>query len=112
VKELLYKHFWLPYGQDIETWPLRLAFKVFDFGVNASPSVAIKTLQKTVGAMPDGVIGSETRIKIMQSDPDTVIARFSLNQCQYYAQITTARPTYLEFLVGWVRRAADLGETI
>lgn len=33
---------------------------VFDFGVNAGPDVAVKSLQEIVGTKPDGIIGDKT----------------------------------------------------
>jgi lysozyme family protein len=52
------EHFWRPIrGDDL---PPALALLVFDMAVNSGVSDAAKALQASVGALEDGIIGSQT----------------------------------------------------
>lgn len=96
-----------------------LAFKIFDFGINASPKAAIRILQDTVngwqkykslkddgvmGALTLGAINSITRICLENDrvvEGETVLYRFYiLNVKEYYK----TRSTFGKFGKGWLKR--------
>ena len=58
----------LPDGLDLE---------VFDFGVNAGPGEAVKSLQKIVGVTADGSIGPITLAALGQLKPRDLISQYS-----------------------------------
>ena len=51
--------------------PAGLDLEVFDFGVNAGPGEAVKTLQKIVGVTQDGSIGPITLAALGQFKSET-----------------------------------------
>lgn len=81
-----------------------IARTLFDFGVNAGTSTAVKLAQIVVGATPDGSIGPKTLALINEINPDLFMARFSLAKLARYEQIVTKDKTQRDFLLGWVRR--------
>ena len=85
--------------------PSGLDFAVFDFGVNSGPSRAVKTLQRLVGAAPDGKIGPVTL--------DAVRARGTLKLIKEYQDARLAflkgLRTWGTFGKGWSRRVNEVG---
>jgi lysozyme family protein len=69
-------------------------------GVNAGPGRAVKLLQQSIGCVPDGVIGPATRGLICDSNPATLIAKFSETRREYYR----ALKTFPIFGKGWLAR--------
>lgn len=61
--EAIYRqNYWTQSGGDV--LPTGLDFLVFDMGVNAGPSRAVKILQKVVGTNQDGQIGPQTLSRV------------------------------------------------
>ncbi len=82
----------------------KLAFLVFDWGVNSHPSVAIKQLQRTLGLNQDGKIGAAT-IAQVQSFPEETICRLYLQRRKdFYRSIVQQKPDQAKFLKGWLAR--------
>lgn len=87
----------------------RIAWQIFDFGVNAGVSRSAKIIQRLVGAKTDGVIGPNTVGKI-----NTYIGRYPLyieflsERLKYYMMLTEVRIKNLKYLKGWVLRAMEL----
>jgi lysozyme family protein len=84
----------LPPGLDLE---------VFDFGVNAGPSEAVKTLQKIVGVTQDGSIGPITLAALGQLKPKDVIGRYSDARLAFYKALNNP-----EFEQGWANRVSQI----
>jgi hypothetical protein len=84
----------LPPGLDLE---------VFDFGVNAGPSEAVKTLQKIVGVTQDGSIGPITLAALGQLKPKDVIGRYSDARLAFYKAVNNP-----EFEQGWANRVSQI----
>jgi lysozyme family protein len=76
---------------------------MFDFAINAGPGRAIKTMQKAIGATPDGVIGPKTMQALKDADQKDLIAKFSMEKELFYK----ALPTFATFGKGWMRRVAE-----
>jgi len=87
----------------------RVAWQIFDFGVNAGVSRSAKMIQGIVGAKTDGVIGPNTVGKI-----NTYTGRYPLyieflsERLKYYMMLTEVRIKNLKYLKGWVLRAMEL----
>ena len=79
--------------------PKGVDYAVFDFAVNAGVRRCIKTLQKAVGAEPDGVLGSITQALIRQSNPRDLLVKFSDEKIQFYQALNQPR-----FERGWLNR--------
>jgi hypothetical protein len=84
----------LPPGLDLE---------VFDFGVNAGPSEAVKTLQKIVGVTQDGSIGPITLAALGQLKPKDVIGRYADARLAFYKAVNNP-----EFEQGWANRVSQI----
>lgn len=85
----------LPKGVDLE---------VFDFGVNAGPSRAVKLLQKVVGVEQDGSVGPVTLAAVRICKPQDLVARFSKERLDYYHSLANAP----QFEKGWTARANEI----
>ena len=85
----------LPPGLDLE---------VFDFGVNAGPSRAIKTLQSLVGVTEDGFMGPVTLAAVRTREPFELIERYTEARLEFYKSLRSES----EFLRGWERRVTEI----
>jgi lysozyme family protein len=85
-----------------------LDYCVFDVSVNSGVGRAIKLLQQTVGATPDGGYGSITAalVKEAEKDPIKLIEQFSAKR-QEFLESLKAFPTFGK---GWSRRVAEVKE--
>lgn len=85
--------------------PSGLDYAVFDFAVNSGPSRAAKFLQAIVGAVQDGVIGSET-LKAIEAQGNTV--RLVQQLCDKRLAWLRGLKTWPSFGKGWERRVMDV----
>jgi len=85
-----------------------LDYCVFDVSVNSGVGRAVKLLQQTVGATPDGGYGSITAalVKEAEKDPEKVISLFSARRLEFL-QSLKAFPVFGK---GWSRRVAEVKE--
>jgi lysozyme family protein len=85
-----------------------LDYCVFDVAVNSGVGRAIKLLQQTVGATPDGGYGSITAalVKEAEKDPEKIISLFSSRRLEFLESLK-AFPTFGK---GWSRRVAEVKE--
>ena len=102
VAPLYRKNYWdAVRGDDL---PPGVALSVFDFAVNAGPQRAIRYLQITVGALPDGVIGPKTLAKVAARPERQLISEYADARRSYYRQLKT----FKTFGKGWLRRVAHI----
>jgi hypothetical protein len=101
AKEIYRTNYWnrmqcglLPKGLDLE---------VFDFGVNAGPSRAVKNLQKIVGVTEDGSMGPITLAAVRTLNPRDLVARFSQERLAFYQSLN--QPVFLK---GWSNRVNQI----
>jgi lysozyme family protein len=82
---------------------------VFDVAVNSGVGRAIKFLQQSVGATPDGGFGSITMalVKQAESDPVKLIEMYSARRLEFLQSLKT----FETFGKGWSRRVAEVKET-
>ena len=85
-----------------------LDYCVFDVAVNSGVGRAIKLLQQTVGATPDGGYGSITAalVKEAEKDAEKIISLFSSRRLEFLESLK-AFPTFGK---GWSRRVAKVKE--
>lgn len=88
-------------GDDL---PKGVDYAVFDFAVNAGVGRAAKFLQRSVGAVDDGVIGSGTLGLAAKADPAKLLANFSDQKQRFYNGLVASNPTQQKFLKGWLAR--------
>ena len=81
---------------------------VFDISVNSGVGRAIKLLQSSVGATPDGGFGSITSalVKKAEEDPERLIELLSAKRLEFM-QSLKAFPVFGK---GWSRRVAEVKE--
>jgi lysozyme family protein len=91
-------------GPGFESLPEPLRSHVVDFGVNAGPHMATKTLQRVVGVKDDGVLGPQTRAALASADIAEVTRRFWQERIRYYGHLVALRPANATFLDGWLNR--------
>ena len=82
---------------------------VFDVAVNSGVGRAIKFLQQSVGATPDGGFGSITMalVKQAENDPIKLIELYSARRLEFLQSLKT----FETFGKGWSRRVAEVKET-
>lgn len=99
-KAIYSRDYWGPAGCD--ALPDQAKFQVFDMAVNSGVKTALRTVQRAIGATPDGVLGPQT-LQAVQSMPATrFIARFNGARLAYMAALTD----WPAFGRGWANRVA------
>jgi len=83
----------------------RLATQLFDFAINAGPTQAIKTLQRSLGVYADGIIGPITLNSINNIiDQARVSKSFALFRVAFYFKLVQMKPSQRQFLMSWLSR--------
>ncbi len=83
----------------------RMATELFDFAINAGPVQAVKTLQRSVGAYPDGMLGPATLNAIRNQLSLIEASRaFALQRIAFYFKICQQKPNQKQFLMSWLSR--------
>jgi len=88
-------------GDDL---PAGVDYAVFDFAVNAGTGRAAKFLQRAVGAVDDGVIGSGTLALVAKITPGKLLQNFAEQKEAFYNTLADKNPTQQKFLKGWLAR--------
>ena len=110
------RQYWMPVRGD--ELPAGIDASVFDMAVHSGVSRASKTLQRCIGAKPDGVIGEITLGKlaqlVKQGQLEVIIKQFNKRRMSFMRRLKT----FKTFGKGWTRRvmgrvdgvqAADIG---
>lgn len=85
---------------DCASLPPPLRLPLFDGAVQHGVRVAVKLLQQSVGAAPDGVMGPETRAACARAIWPEVLVDYLARRARLYA----VQPGYPAFGFGWMRR--------
>jgi len=91
-------------GADLPAWA---AYPTFDMAVNQGIRAAARTLQRTIGATADGVIGPRTLSYAAAMDPVLGLSDFTARRAKKYAETRN----FDRFGLGWMRRAIDVHDT-
>lgn len=100
AKAIYKRDFWGAVGCDAV--PEGIKFDLFDMAVNSGVKAAIRTLQESVGATPDGALGPLTLQAINSMPQARMAARFNGHRLAYMASLST----WPAFGRGWARRIA------
>ena len=87
--------------------PTGVDYMAFDAAVNMGVGQSIRLLQKSLGCVPDGVIGPNTMKAINDADTKTLIDKFSAQKEMFYRSLAT----FVTFGKGWMRRVAEVKQT-
>src|SRR4030042_1155059 len=113
AKEIYYKDYWIPANCDklVSAGYPMLAKVSFDSAINCGVSTAKKFIQKYLGLLDDGIIGSQTfRVLSLQSDLKVSIGAVFERE-DYYDEIEKKNEKLLKYEKGWERRIIDLPVT-
>jgi lysozyme family protein len=91
--------------------PAGVDYAAFDFAVNAGTARAAKFLQRSVGAVDDGVIGSGTLGLIAKADPAKLLDNFTDQKQRFYNGLAANNPSQQKFLKGWLARVDRVQDT-
>lgn len=98
--------FWRPCGGD--AMPAGLDLAVFDFAVHSGPKRAVRALQVLVGAVPDGIVGTNTKSAlagaVRKSGIEAVLRRFFSARLKFLKRL----PHYRKFARGWRARISTM----
>jgi lysozyme family protein len=87
----------------------RLAWHIFEFGVNAGIGRAARAIQRLVGAVPDGTIGTDTLSKISYYQGEHPLWMcFIGEQVKHFMMCVDRDSTQIVNLKGWALRAVEL----
>ena len=104
VREFYKREFWDKMRGD-EIASQEVASSIFNFGVNAGMSMAVKIAQIVVNATPDGGIGAKTVEKLNQvTDGQRFKESYALAKIARYVEICNKNPVQVKFLKGWINR--------
>lgn len=81
---------------------------VFDTGVNNGTATAIRILQQSVGAKPDGILSAVTLGAVAAFPSKDMIARFLNGRQAYDNNIVARNPSQEVFAAGWKNRIDEL----
>ena len=98
AREIYRSRYWTP--MRCADLPAGVELMVFDFGVNAGPSRAIKLLQHKSGVRADGSIGPVTLAAVRANRPASLIVALAEARLDYYRMLDT----YETFGRGWTAR--------
>ena len=84
--------------------PKGLDYMMFDASVNMGVGQSIRLLQKSLGCVADGVIGSNTMKLINQSKVNDMIDKYSAQKEMFYRSLAN----FSVFGKGWLNRVAQV----
>ena len=103
VREFYKREFWEKMRGD-EIGSQEIASSIFNFGVNAGMSMAVKIAQIVVNATPDGGMGAKTLELLNQQNGGDFRKSYALAKIARYADICNKNRTQSKFLLGWINR--------
>jgi len=110
VEEIYYKRYWLKAKCD-QMHP-KLAVVHFDTAVNTGTKQSAKFLQRSVGAIDDGIIGPKTLDRINNYNEQKAINNYLKRRRNFYKMLANKRPKLEKFLKGWLKRVDHLEHII
>jgi lysozyme family protein len=100
---IFFTDYWL--ANKCDQLPEPVALIIFDIAVNQSAVFARKSLQRIIGAKPDGFIGKNTLKSLQSADITNVLHELTKRRCLRYAKKVKDTSTQIKYLRGWLDRA-------
>ena len=100
--EIYFNDYWIPMNLSVITDD-ELVLRLFCMGVNAGIRTTIKILQKLMGVVADGFIGSDTARAIREFDGN-VVDEFIKRQKKFYVTLVQKDESQRPNLLGWLNR--------
>jgi len=109
AKKIYFCDFWYK-GRFEEIADEAIATQVFDLSVNLGIRASVIVLQRALRSVgknvqEDGLMGPETLLATMYSEPRSLLAAIKSEAAGYYRQIAAKNPSQQKFLKGWLNRA-------
>lgn len=101
AKALYKRDFWD--ANQLDQFPLVVAFEFFDCAVNCGASTAARLLQRAVGVAEDGVIGPITLAAVGKFNADKLAKRMLAHRIKFYTKLSN----WHTFGAGWANRLAN-----
>lgn len=99
--EIYRKSYWVQSGGDL--LPVGIDFMAFDYGVNSGPAQAVKSLQRIVGVMTDGIVGGQT-VAAVKTYKGDLIGAYAVERLRFMKTLKTW-PTFKR---GWQSRVMNV----
>ena len=108
AKKIYYRDFWQK-GRFEEIRDDLVSTQLFDLSVNLGIRAAVIVLQRALRSVgktvqEDGLMGPETLLATMYSEPRCLLAAIKSEAAGYYRQIVAKNPSQQKFLKGWLNR--------
>lgn len=102
VREFYKREYWfkIPLDDGIKK------YIIFEYGVNAGLTKAIKLAQIVSGSTADGVIGRKTIEKLALMDDEIFALRYFVARVKHYNDLAN-KSQYRPYLRGWINRALE-----
>ena len=109
AKKIYYRDSWQK-GKFEEIDDEKVATQLFDLSVNLGMQAAVIVLQRALRSVgktvqEDGLIGPQTLLATLNSEPRCLLAAIKSEAAGYYRQIAAKNPSQQKFLKGWLDRA-------
>ena len=101
--DIFYQKFYLPLRIEEIQNPL-LALHVFDHGVNAGKSRAVKMLQRILKLKDDGIFGPATLRAVNSSECGNCGSCYVDARIEFYSNLCVDNPKLVKFRKGWLNR--------
>ncbi|MDM8343797.1 glycoside hydrolase family 108 protein [Pseudochrobactrum sp. sp1633] len=93
------RSYWVQSGGDL--LPVGIDFMAFDYGVNSGPAQAVKSLQRVVGVIADGIVGGQTVTAVKAYKGDLITA-YAAERLRFMRTLKT----WPVFGRGWQKRVS------
>lgn len=101
AKQLYFENYWLPMNLKDITDDLAV-LHLFDMGVNAGRSRAVKMAQGILNLVQDGLVGPITTMAI--NNEPAFVQQYIYKRKEYYRNLAHRKPKLKVFLKGWLNR--------
>jgi len=104
VKEVYKKEYWDKIkGDYIKNQ--HIADEIFIFAVNSGVETAVKTAQKIVGVVPDGIVGPKTLRALNSYNSSLFDHEYDSMEINFYKRLVNKIKKFKIYLTGWINRA-------
>lgn len=86
----------------------KVAYNIYDFGVNAGIKTSAKLAQEIASVAADGVIGPMSLGALNSYDEKLFELKFAMAKIQRYAAIVNRKRSQSKFLLGWINRTLNV----